>query len=85
MSQLSKYDLFINMIQAAMIVAAVERRRGAGWVAQVVAEAMFVPEDALPDDLTKVGKMALEFIKWQCEEFTPQPGWYKLAWVGDKW
>lgn len=81
-----KYALFINSIQAAITVAAIERRRGPEWAAGVMVEALCVPEDALPDDLAKVGHMVLEFLEWQCgPDSEAEPEWYDGDWIGDEW
>ena len=76
-------NLFMLCVQTAVIIKAIQHNHPGYWGACVMAAAMYVPENALPDDLVAVSLMALDFVEWQCDDET-KPKWYDEAWADAK-
>lgn len=76
-------NLFMLLIQTAVIIVAIQEEHPYFQVACVMAAAMYVPEDALPDNLVAVSLMAIDFVEWQCNS-AAKPEWYRLAWAVDQ-
>lgn len=79
-----KQDTFIAILAPAVMVEAMQSGHSAGWVSGTMIEAMFIPDEALPNDLIKLGRMVLEFVDSLVRE-EPYPEWYKDEWVRDEW
>lgn len=50
-----------------------------------VAELAMIPDDAIPDDVREISRMAQQYIRWVYRLDDERPEWYKDEWYGDEW
>ena len=81
--EMSNRQIFLMLVQTALLAAQNSGQLSAARVKGGFAEAIFIPAQAIPLENSELVRMAQEFVDWNING--NRPAWYLNEWIPDDW